>query len=261
VAQVRLLNDRLVEVVATKDMLATLGAVAKDPSTLPSVQEAHARGDHFRSQIIALRATATVVRKRATRGSGGSGAAPTAGAGGDGGSDLPAGIAGRLESVEAWIQSLDQHLTFYMAAIDSDGRRQASMIGKVVEEEKVRLAAIEAEVGGMQRSAFEAAQTLATGAVARIEDLFMKAELGATGVSFRRKEWITRQIDALYAKKKTVSVDLTRARAEANSDMSKSGREVAYPPGLGAATGAGGPSDPDDDYKDDEDDEDDEDFR
>ena len=107
---VALLNDRLMEVAATQGLLATLMEIGQDPANIPSVREAHARGTAFRQQIQELRAAAAKVRGKGAPGD--LRAKQPPGAAGDSARSLPAALDSRLQSVEAWIQSLDQHLTF-----------------------------------------------------------------------------------------------------------------------------------------------------
>lgn len=252
-AHVALLNDRLMEVAATQGLLATLTEIGQDPANIPSVREAHARGNAFRHQIQELR---TAVAK--VRGGGGGGDLPKptpAGAGGDGVRSLPPALDTRLQSVEAWIKSLDQHLTFYLAAIDSDGHRQARMISKVVDEESRRLRRIEKQVGGLRGQAVEAAKGLAAGALDRVHDLYMKAEIGLTEVSYKRKDWISRQIEEMYARKKADEGQIIDTRRQADATEVRSVQEVAYPPGLersGGRAGGNGSGDDSDDEDDDE---------
>ena len=247
---VALLNERLQEVSATQGLLATLTEIGRDPTLIPSVKEAHARGTAFRRQIEELRLTAAKMRQKASGGAGDVSGRSTAGAGGDAASP-PGALIRRLESVEAWILSLDQHLTFYLAAIDSDGHRQAEMINRVVDEEGRRLGSIKAEVGALRSEAVATAKRLAAGALERVKDLYMKAELGLTEVSYKRKDWVSRQITEIYAEKKEWESQMIETRLQADSAEVKNSREVAYPPGLGGSPRYGHAADSDDDDEED----------
>ena len=231
---VALLNSRLEELGSTRALVAMLSKAAADPSHMPAVESALVKSDALRRRVDHVREIAEQLRGRGCP----TGCPPTpAGSAGD--LPRPKRFGARLEAVEAWVRSLDDHLDRYEASVVEQSGRQAAEVKRVVEEETRRLQTVQSEADALRNGALAAAKRLASQAKERAIDLALRAEIGLADVSYRRKEKLSKRIEELYAKRKAHLAEVARANreAEATAAAEKARREVAYPAGVAPSSG------------------------
>ncbi len=237
------LNERVVEVVSVRATVAALSEVVEDPTRMPTVHKALARSGSLRQRVNGVRQTLLDLRRCTT------GCPPDPpGSGGD----VPGSrrFQARLETVQAWADSLERHLDVFDAAVLQQARRQAEDVHRVVREEQARLRGVEAEIADLHGRTLLAAGELAAGARARAADLTLRSELGFADVAYRSKERLSKRIDALYREHEARQLADIRRHAEAEQTGLHTGSEVAWPPGLGLGLRqAAPPPEPEDEEK------------